>query len=79
MHFKPDRRNGGYVKFSTPILSHIIEEKVLLQAVKEDIKSLIKDTVKLDGLYGMAEKKANSLQSSLEKELKQVDKHLIRK
>lgn len=56
MHFKPDRRKGayvcgGYVKYtSSYCTSHIIEEKVLLQAVKADLKSLIKDSVKIETL-----------------------------
>ncbi len=82
MHFKADRRNGayvcgGYVKFTTSYCSsHIIEETELLQSVKADLKSLIKNSIKLEGLYGIAAKKANSLQSSIEKELKQVEKNL---
>ncbi|KGA95807.1 recombinase [Alkalihalobacillus alcalophilus ATCC 27647 = CGMCC 1.3604] len=82
MHFKPDRRNGayvcgGYVKHTTSYCSsHIIEERLLLNAVKADIKAMIKDTVKVEKLYGIAEKKASSLQSSLTKELKQIDRNV---
>lgn len=82
MHFKPDRRNGayvcgGYVKHTISYCSsHIIEESLLLNAVKADIKALIKDTVKVEKLYGIAEKKASSLQSFLTKELKQIDRNI---
>ena len=83
MHFKPDRRKGayvcgGYVKYtSSHCSSHIIEEKVLLQVVKDDLKSLIKDTVKIDNLYGIAEEKAVAVQSHIQKELKRIDKQLV--
>lgn len=82
MHFKPDRRNGayvcgGYVKHTTSYCSsHIIEESLLLSAVKADIKAMIKGTVKVEKLYGIAEKKASSLQYSLAKELKQIDRNI---
>ncbi len=56
--------------------SHIIEEKVLLQTVKDDLKSLIKDTVKIEKLYGIAEEKAMAVQSHVQKELKRVEKQL---
>lgn len=82
MHFKPDRRKGayvcgGYVKYSSSYCtSHIIEEKVLLQAVKADLKSLIKDSVKIENLYGIAEVKAMSVQSHVLKEIKRTEKQL---
>jgi site-specific DNA recombinase len=82
MHFKPDRRKGayvcgGYVKFkSTHCSSHIIEESKLLQAVKDDLRGFITGNLKLEKLYGIAEKKANSYSSSIEKELKQIDRKL---
>ncbi|KEF36932.1 site-specific recombinase, DNA invertase Pin [Schinkia azotoformans MEV2011] len=82
MHFKPDRRNGayvcgGYVKHTSSYCSsHIVEESLLLNSVKADIKALIKDTVKVEKLYGIAEKKVSSLQSSLTKELKQIDRNI---
>lgn len=82
MHFKPDRRNGayvcgGYVKFTASYCSsHIIEEATLLQAVKDDLRTLIKDNVKIENLYGLAEQKANALQSSYSKELKRVDREI---
>lgn len=82
MHFKPDRRNGayvcgGYVKHTTSYCSsHIIEESLLLSAVKADLKSMIIDTVKVEKLYGIAEKKVTTLQSSLSKELKQIDRNI---
>ncbi|MEF3310760.1 recombinase family protein [Paenibacillus sp. GYB004] len=82
MHFKPDRRNGayvcgGYVKFTSSYCSsHIIEEQVLLQTVKNDLKALIQDRVKIEHLYGLAEEKAKALQSSTTKELKRLDREL---
>lgn len=82
MHFKPDRRKGAYVcgsyvKFkSTHCTSHIIEERKLLQVVKDDLKGLSKINLKLDKLYGIAEKKASSFNSSLEKDLKQIERQL---
>jgi len=83
MHFKPDRRNGayvcgGYVKFTSSYCSsHIIEEHALLQTVKNDLRALIQDRVKIEHLYGIAEEKANALQSSTIKELKRVDRELV--
>jgi len=83
MYFRADRRKGayvcgGYVKYnSTHCTSHIIEERVLLQVVKDDIKGFIKDSLKLDKLYGIAEKKASSINTSLEKELKQIERQLV--
>jgi site-specific DNA recombinase len=82
MHFKPDRRNGayvcgGYVRFTSSYCSsHIIEEQALLQAVKDDLKALIKDSVRIDHLYGLAEEKAYALKSSVTKGLKRIDKQL---
>jgi site-specific DNA recombinase len=82
MHFKPDRRNGayvcgGYVKYTSSYCSsHIIEEQALLQAVKNDLIELIQDSVKVERLYGIAEEKFNSLQSSFTKELKRIDRQL---
>lgn len=82
MHFKPDRRKGayvcgGYVKFkSSHCTSHIIEERKLLQAVIDDLRGFIKSNLKLEKLYGIAEKKASSYSSSVEKELKQIERQL---
>ncbi|MDQ0919166.1 hypothetical protein [Paenibacillus sp. V4I5] len=56
--------------------SHIIEEKVLLLAVKDDLKTLIKDSLKIENLYGIAEEKAVALQSHIQKELKRIEKQL---
>ncbi|OIK08921.1 recombinase family protein [Bacillus sp. MUM 13] len=84
MHFKPDRRKGayvcgGYVKYkSTYCSSHIIEEQTLLQAVKEDIRGFMKSSLKLDQLCGIAEKKARSFNSCIEKELKQIERKLTK-
>ncbi len=80
MHFKPDRRKGayvcgGYVKFTTAhCSSHIIEKNILLQAVKDDLRGLIKDNLKLEKLYGIAKKKASSVSSNFEKEIKQTER-----
>lgn len=82
MHFKPDRRNGayvcgGYVKFTASYCSsHIIEEATLLRAVKDDLRTLIKDSIKIEKLYGVAEQKASALQSSYTKELKRIDREI---
>jgi DNA invertase Pin-like site-specific DNA recombinase len=83
MHFKPDRRNGayvcgGYVKYTSLYCSsHIIEEQALLQAVKNDLRALIQDSVRIERFYGLAEEKANILQSSIRRELKRIDKQLV--
>ncbi len=82
MHFKPDRRKGayvcgGYVKYTSSYCSsHIIEEKILLRSVKGDLKSLIRDNVMIENLYGIAEEKAVASDSDLQKELKRVNKQL---
>jgi site-specific DNA recombinase len=82
MHYKPDRRNGayvcgGYVKYSSSFCSsHIIEEQTLLQMVKNDLRTIIKDNISTDRFYGIAEEKANALLSSTKKELKQIEKQL---
>jgi site-specific DNA recombinase len=84
MTFRNDRRKngayvcGGYVKHTTSYCSsHIIEESKLLQAVKEDIKAIIKSNVKLDNLYSVANKKANTQQKKHENELKVLERELI--
>lgn len=80
VHFKADRRNGayvcgGYVKHSSSFCtSHIIEEKKLLEAVKKDITSLIKKNVNIDRLYGVAEKKALTMQVTILTEMKNLEK-----
>lgn len=82
MHFKPDRRKGayvcgGYVKHTTSYCSsHIISENKLLELLKSDLQAMIKNTVKVERLYGIAEKKVNSLHSSLAKELKSVEREI---
>lgn len=82
MHFKPDRRNGayvcgGYVKYTSSYCSsHIIEEQTLLQAVKNDLRGLIQDSVRIEHLYGLAEEKANVLLSSVTREFKRIDEQL---
>jgi site-specific DNA recombinase len=83
MHFKPDRRKGayvcgGYVKYTSSYCSsHIIEEQVLLETIKNDLRALIQDRVKIEHLYGIAEEKAHALQSSTTKELKRVGRELV--
>lgn len=47
-----------------------------IQAVKDDLKSLIKDSVKNENLYGIAEEKALAVQSHVQRELKRVEKQL---
>lgn len=80
MHFKADRRNGayvcgGYVKHSSSFCnSHIIGEKKLLEAVKKDITSLIKKDVNIEHLYGVAEKKALTVQTMILTEIKSLEK-----
>lgn len=82
MHFKPDRRKGayvcgGYVKYTSSYCSsHIIAEKELLQAVKDDLAALVRDNVSMDRLYGIAEEKANSVHTNTKKELARIDKEL---
>jgi site-specific DNA recombinase len=82
MHYKSDRRNGayvcgGYVKFSSSFCSsHIIEEQTLLQMVKNDLRTIIKDNISTDRFYGIAEEKVNTLLSSTKKELIQIEKQL---
>jgi uncharacterized phage infection (PIP) family protein YhgE len=50
--------------------------KVFLQIVKDDLRGLIKDSLKLEKLYGIAEKKAGSISSNFEKEIKQTERQL---
>lgn len=82
MHFKPDRRKGayvcgGYVKYTTSYCSsHIISESKLLELIKSDLKAMIKNNVKVERLYGIAEKKVTSLQSSLAKKIKTVEREI---
>ncbi|WP_258961023.1 recombinase family protein [Paenibacillus aquistagni] len=83
MVFRTDRRKsgayvcGGYVKHSRSYCSsHIVEFDTLLQAVKDDLKELIADNVKLEKLYGAAHGKANEQQAKINKELTSVSKRL---
>ncbi|MGE6896494.1 recombinase family protein [Priestia flexa] len=83
MVFRKDRRKtgayicGGYVKHSKSFCSaHIIEKDTLLQVIKDDLRQLIADNVKLDKLYGAANEKANIQSSSYRKELANVTKRL---
>ncbi|WP_262495765.1 recombinase family protein [Paenibacillus sp. B2(2019)] len=83
MVFRNDRRKngayvcGGYVKHTRSYCSsHIIESGTLLQAVKDDLKGLIADNVKLEKLYGAANEKANKQLSSYTKELVKINKQL---
>ncbi|KAB2425616.1 recombinase family protein [Bacillus cereus] len=83
MTFRKDRRKGayvccGYVKHTSSYCSsHIIEQNVLLQAVKDDIRTLIKSNVKIEKLYGLAAKRVNTQQSKHEKELKAIEQEII--
>ncbi|RXZ77525.1 hypothetical protein EBB07_30905 [Paenibacillaceae bacterium] len=82
MHFKPDRRNGayicgGYVKHTSAFCSsHIIEQLKLLNAVREDLQAIAKDTVKAETLFGIVEGKAAESQVAVAKELKRLEKQL---
>ncbi|EOS55022.1 MULTISPECIES: hypothetical protein [Paenibacillus] len=49
---------------------------MLLQAVKDDLKAIINDSVKIENLYGIAEEKALAIQSHVQRELKRVEKQL---
>ncbi|OBY76745.1 recombinase [Paenibacillus sp. KS1] len=85
MTFRKDRRKDsggayvcvGYVKHSASFCSsHIIGYNNLMQAIKDDLKELIADNVKLEKLYGAANSKANEQQSKNTKELASVTKRL---
>ncbi|WP_243895982.1 hypothetical protein [Paenibacillus sp. F411] len=85
MTFRKDRRKKsdgayvcvGYVKHSTSYCSsHIIGYDNLLQAVKDDLKELITDNIKLERLYGAANTKANEQHTKYLKELTNVTKRL---
>ncbi|PAE58466.1 hypothetical protein [Bacillus subtilis] len=67
---------GIYKVYNCSCSSHIIEESILLQTVKDDLRGLIKDNLKLEKLYGIAEKKASSVSSNFETErqIKEVNK-----
>lgn len=83
MVFRTDRRKsgayvcGGYVKHSRSYCSsHIVESDTLLQAVKDDLKELIADNVKLEKLYGAVNGKANEQKAKYAKELTNISKRL---
>ncbi|KZE67269.1 recombinase [Paenibacillus jamilae] len=85
MTFRKDRRKKsggayvcvGYVKHSTSYCSsHIIGYDNLMQAVKDDLKELITDNIKLERLYGAANTKANEQHTKYLKELANVTKRL---
>ncbi|MCI1693314.1 recombinase family protein [Aneurinibacillus aneurinilyticus] len=83
MLFRKDRRKngayvcGGYVKHSRSFCSsHIIESNTLLQAVKDELRALITDNIKMEKLYGMANEKANAKQAQYSKELASITKRL---
>ncbi|MFX3634625.1 MAG: hypothetical protein ACE3L7_16160 [Candidatus Pristimantibacillus sp.] len=79
---KPDRRNGayifgGYVKHMSAFCSsHIIEQQKLLNAVREDLQAIAKDTVKAETLFGIVEGRAAESQVAITKELKRLEKQL---
>lgn len=83
MLFRKDRRKngayvcGGYVKHSRSFCSsHIIESDALLQAIKDDLRALITDNIKMEKLYGMANGKANVQQAQYSKELASITKRI---
>lgn len=85
MTFRKDRRKKdggayvcvGYVKHSASYCSsHIIGANTLLHAVKDDLRELISNNVKVEKLYGAANSKANEQQSKYMKELASVTKRL---
>lgn len=84
MTYRKDRQNGayvccGYVKHGKSYCSsHIIEERILLQTVKDDLKELISKNVKLEKLNEVAVKKASHLKSSHGNELASIQKQLNR-
>ncbi|AME06149.1 hypothetical protein AUL54_07220 [Bacillus sp. SDLI1] len=53
-----------------------MKESILLQTIKDDLKGLIKDNLKLEKLYGIAEKKASFVSSNFEKEMKQTERQI---
>ncbi|WP_047155036.1 recombinase family protein [Aneurinibacillus tyrosinisolvens] len=78
MTYRKDRRKGayvccGYVKHTKAYCSsHIIEAENLLQAVRNDFKQLVSNNVKVEKLYEIAAKQANSQKPSYIQELKAV-------
>lgn len=82
MHYKSDRRNGayicgGHVKHSNSYCtSHIISEKLLLDTINKEVKALVKKTVNIEKLYGLADEKAKRLQSSSEQEVRKIEKQM---
>lgn len=75
MHYKPDRRNGayvcgGYVKHTTSYCtSHIIEEKILLEAIRKVVKA-----VNLEMVYGVVEGQASVKHVAINKEIKSIER-----
>ncbi|GAB6085004.1 hypothetical protein JCM11672_02760 [Alkaliphilus crotonatoxidans] len=73
MHYKSDRRNGayiygGHVKHSNSYCtSHIISEKLLLDTINKEVKALVKKTVNIEKLYGLADEKAKRLKAPASK------------
>lgn len=82
MHFKSDRRKGayicgGYVKHSSTFCSsHVISEKLLMDVLNKDLKSLLKKSVDIEKLYDLAEEKAQRLQATSTNQIKSIDKRL---
>jgi len=80
MRFKPYKRKGAYVcgsyvKYSSTYCTSHYRGKGT-STIKADLKSLIKDSVKIENLYGIAEVKAMSVQSHVLKEIKRTEKQL---
>ncbi|MFD1991904.1 recombinase zinc beta ribbon domain-containing protein [Paenibacillus nicotianae] len=65
---------GGYVKRKRSYFSsHIIIRSRTTSAVKDDLKGLIADNVKLEKIYGATNEKANKQPSSYTKELAKIN------
>jgi len=56
--------------------SLIIEQQKLLNAVKDDLQAIAKDTVKAETLFGVVEGKVAESQGAVAKELKRLEKQI---
>jgi site-specific DNA recombinase len=83
MTYRKDRRkkqNGAYVccgyvkRGKSYCSSHIVGYNILLKAVKNDLKELINDSVRLDNLFDSVKGKMGQKQSAHEKELRKLIK-----
>lgn len=82
MHFKSDRRNGAYVcggyakhgkNFCT---SHILEEKLLIDALTANLQKIASRKVDIEDLYGKSESYSKSHLKTVQKELRALSKSL---